>query len=226
MDAKKYPKTWHVPWSQSNSSDDHWHIEPFTIFNDKEIVLKEKLDGENTNFYSNHIHARSVHKSYHPSQTWVKNLHGSIKHLIPKDIIICGENLYAFHSIFYTQLPTYFFVFNIWKEDICLSWDETVEYCEILNLQTVPVLYRGIWNEQKIKTIWEDWKNSKDRFPTFENEKQQKMTDPEGYVIRATNSFPRADFSQNLAKFVRANHVQTDTHWMEKPVIPNLLKNL
>lgn len=36
--------------------------------------------------------------------------------------------------------------------------------------------------------------------------------------------FAYADFKYSAAKFVRKNHVQTDQHWMAKPVEPNMLK--
>jgi hypothetical protein len=35
-------------------------------------------------------------------------------------------------------------VFSIWNEQNALSWDETVEWAELLGLFTVPVLWRGI----------------------------------------------------------------------------------
>ena len=35
----------------------------------------------------------------------------------------------------------------------------------------------------------------------------------EGVVIRKTSSFNNEDFSKNVCKYVRANHVQTDEHW-------------
>lgn len=35
----------------------------------------------------------------------------------------------------------------------------------------------------------------------------------EGIVIRNADSFPLEDFSKNVVKYVRKNHVQTDEHW-------------
>jgi hypothetical protein len=46
----------------------------------------------------------------------------------------------------------------------------------------------------------------------------------EGYVIRLADTFNIKDFQQSVGKFVRPNHVQTDEHWMSKPVEPNRLK--
>jgi hypothetical protein len=41
----KYPRTWHLPWSESESSDDVW-LTDTKHFEGKEVVVTEKLDGE------------------------------------------------------------------------------------------------------------------------------------------------------------------------------------
>jgi hypothetical protein len=46
----------------------------------------------------------------------------------------------------------------------------------------------------------------------------------EGYVVRCTRSFKSNEFEKNVAKFVRKDHVQTDEHWLEKPLIKNKLR--
>ena len=43
----------------------------------------------------------------------------------------------------------------------------------------------------------------------------------EGVVIRNIESFHFDDFETNVAKWVRAKHIQTDEHWMTQKVIPN-----
>ena len=35
----------------------------------------------------------------------------------------------------------------------------------------------------------------------------------EGLVIRIADKFSVGEFDKNVAKYVRANHVQTDSHW-------------
>ncbi len=68
---------------------------------------------------------------------------------IPEGWRICGENVYACHSIHYIALTSYFYVFSIWNEkNECLSWDATVAWCKKLGLAHVPLLYRGPYNEK------------------------------------------------------------------------------
>ena len=43
----------------------------------------------------------------------------------------------------------------------------------------------------------------------------------EGFVVRRRGEFQYADFRKAVAKYVRANHVQTHGHWMRSQIVPN-----
>ncbi len=125
--------------------EDDIKLDSNTIFADSQIVVTEKLDGENTTLYPDYIHARSLDSRHHPSRAWVKALQASISNDIPDGWRICGENLYARHSIAYENLTSYFYVFAIWNEDnYCLIWSQTQEWAEILGLELPPILYEGL----------------------------------------------------------------------------------
>lgn len=201
----KYPRTPHLPWSPGASDDDlvRWNV---SNFEGREVVVTEKRDGENTTIYRDHVHARSIDSRHHPSRAWVKQLQGQVGHLIPEGWRVCGENLYAAHSISYSGLSSYFEVFSVWDADnCCLCWDDTVEWCTLLGLDLVPVLYLGPWNEGLIRKI------------ALDLERQ------EGYVVRTAASFGHEAFGDHVAKWVRKGHVQTDEHWMFKEIVPNEL---
>lgn len=207
-DRFKYPRTPHLPWSPGYSSDDIRNID-CSVFIGKEVVVSEKMDGENTTMYQDYIHARSIDGRHHPSRDWVKQLHSRISYEIPEGWRFCGENVYAQHSIIYNELQSYFYLFSIWDEkNYCLSWDDMMEWAESLDLATPQVFYRGEWNEKKIRTI-------------SINEGIE-----EGYVVRNAASFHFDEFRQNMAKWVRPNHVQTTEHWMHSEIVPNKLKEL
>jgi hypothetical protein len=110
----KYPRTFHLPWSQGATDDDKV-LSSVKHFEGKEVVISEKKDGENTTIYSDgYCHARSLDSAHHPSRSWVKSLASSLVGSIPEGWRICGENLYARHSISYEALPSYFMVFGIY----------------------------------------------------------------------------------------------------------------
>lgn len=228
MSRIKYSRTPHLLWSPGFSPDDTI-VRDCTHFNGRQIVVTEKMDGECTTIYSDgYTHARSVDSSHHPSRSWIKQLASLFAHEMPTGWRICGENLFAFHSILYKDLPSYFFVFGIYDENnICLPWKETEEFCSMLRLETVPVLYRGLWNQQIIKELW----SGQGRFPTFSCKVDVPSSiddfekcDAEGYVVRTEDGFAEKEFAAHVAKWVRPHHVQTDSHWMSRSPYPNLLK--
>lgn len=209
MNRFKYPRTPHLPWSPGYSSDDDV-LQSIEHFEGKEVVVTEKLDGENTTMYNDYIHARSIDGRSHPSREWVKNLHASIAYHIPPNWRFCGENLYARHSIAYDTLESYFYLFSIWDDqNHCCDWEQTLEWAQLIGLKTPKELYRSVWNEKLIS---------------------QMAIDPhlcEGYVVRTMQGFPYDAFNQHVAKWVRKGHVTTDQKWMNSKIVPNgLLKQI
>lgn len=205
----KYPRTLHFPFSDGITSDDKV-LETTVHFNNREIVVTEKMDGENSTVYRDYYHARSLsseHKWYH---SWLLGYIKTFQYLIPENYRICGEYLFARHSIKYENLKSYFQVFSVWNENICLSWDKTEPFCNQLGLETVPVLYRGLYDEDKIKEI----------------AKEVVSKGGEGIVVRLSSSFKYEDFSLSIAKYVRKNHVQTDKHWSLGIIEENKLKKV
>lgn len=121
LERIKYPRTLHCPWSDGINSDDKIHKDMSLFFN-KEIVVTEKMDGENTTcYFDGYTHARSIDSKYHESRNWLKNFWNERCWSLPKYYRICGENLYAQHSILYNNLESYFYGFSLWKDDICFS---------------------------------------------------------------------------------------------------------
>ena len=209
-DYVKYPRTFHLPTSEKLGSDDK-RMEDDSQFHGKNVVCSYKLDGENTTMYRNHIHARSVESAHHPSRNWVKGLWANISYEIPEGWRICGENLYGKHTIEYTNLDTYFFVYSIWNENNeTLSWEETKDWCELLGLKTVEVFYEGIYDAKKIAESF--------------NKTDSNGNQTEGFVVRNSDSFKYQDFKKNVAKFVRKDFIISTDHW-SKTVLKNELKN-
>lgn len=199
----KYPRTFHLPWSPGATNDDRI-MASTKPFEGRKVVVTVKMDGENTSLYQDFIHARALSYTSHESRGMMKALWQRISHDIPARWRICGENLLAVHSIKYKQLDHFFQVFSIWNEwNVCLSWEETAAYAEMLGLSTVPVLYQGEWDESKIRALYHE----------------EFAGNPcEGYVVRVADSFRYSEFRSVVGKYVRPHHVQTDEHWMTKKV--------
>lgn len=202
----KYPRTYHLHWS--NLLKDDKILKDDSSFVGKRVIVSLKMDGENTTMYNDYIHARSLDNASHETRNWVKGLWSRVSYLLDENMRICGENLFAVHSVRYEKLKSYFMMFSIWIDNRCLSWDETIEYSKILGLETVPVIYDGIYDKEKIITT----------FKVYEN-------DNEGYVIRIADEFNYGDFRKSVAKFVRPEFRQivnnSHGHWISKKVEAN-----
>lgn len=205
-DYVKYPRTMHLLWSQSVNDDDRV-MPDMSHWEGREIVVTEKRDGENTNIYTNYLHARSVDGRSHPSRNLLKAWAAQWQHELPEGWRVCGENLYARHSIPYVGLPHHFEGFSIWNErNVRLSWDDTLEWFELLGITSVPVLYRGIYDEKIVRGLW--------------TEEQRETV--EGYVMTIADEMHYGEFRRFMAKFVRANHVQRTKHnWQREAIVPN-----
>lgn len=203
----KYGRTNHLPWSDGVHDDDRV-LSSLEQFYGKEIVVTEKMDGENTTIYNNYLHARSIDGRSHESRNWVKNFAASWQYYLSDDERICGENLYAKHSIGYDDLPSYFLGFSMWSGERRLHWDDMLENFDILGISTAKTLYRGKWDEEVIRNLW-----SSDQWDSCE-----------GYVLTTVDGFNFRDFRKYVGKFVRKNHVQTAKHhWASQKIIPNTL---
>ncbi|WP_411574326.1 RNA ligase family protein [Streptomyces fradiae] len=200
-----YPRTPHLPWSPG-AADDDVRVGDLSGFAGREVVVTEKLDGENTTLYADGLHARSLDSAHHPSRAWVKALHGRIAHAIPEGYRVCGENMYARHSIPYDGLDSYFYGFSVWDElGWCPGWDYTVAFLRDLGVPTPRVLWRGVFDERALRRLAVDTRTT------------------EGYVVRTADGFMAEDFGRRVAKWVRPVHVRTGTHWMHAAVTPNRL---
>jgi hypothetical protein len=222
----KFPKTFHFPFSPGLTKGDK-KLENTDQFLNKEVVILEKVDGENTTITRSKCYARSVDSQHHWSRSRIKAMQSelSIKLQDPKfdEILrITGENLVAKHTIFYNELPDWFLCFGIWDhQGDCVSWDDMVILAEELGITLVPLLARGIYQKND-KILLPDGKLLDVK--SFFTGKSKIGGDQEGFVVRLASSFNHKDYKTSTAKYVRKNHVQTDKHWLKFSDIPNELK--
>jgi hypothetical protein len=228
--SDKYHRTLHVPWSPGATSDDKmlWSVDHLI---GRELIISEKLDGENncmTNeeggYYARSHSGMPTHKSNNEG----KVIHATRRHLIDPDISVFEEYCCAVHSIRYNLgLPAYAFVFGVRddKTGWWWAWDDVVLMAAHLDLPTVPVLWRGTVRSsgelevltQRLCINQPSVYGSARPDGTFEV-RPDKVTigAREGVVIRLASEYK--DPAVSIAKWVRAGHVATDEHWKSKPV--------
>lgn len=201
---EKYPRTYHLPWSESVTSDDRISKSVESLLN-KDIVITEKLDGSNTSITKGGVYGRShadFTKNPWDAKSWeIWNL---IKNDLSDGVYLFGEGMYGIHSIEYTNLTSYFYIFGVRDNNIWVPWDAVEEYSYLLDLPTAPVLFKGkVESEKELKDLTERLVSQPSALGGVR----------EGIVVRNANMFHNDDFAKNVLKWVRKGHVQTDSHW-------------
>ena len=225
----KYQRTYHLPWS--NLLKDDRIMKDDSCFEGERVIVSLKMDGENTTWYNDFDHARSLNSGSREDRNWVKGLWAQKAWNLDNNMRICGENLFAKHTVHYSNLSSYFMVFSIWEDNTCLSWDETVEYCKILELETTPIIYDGIYDRKKIQDLFlKDGKEDLAEHKCLWSDKTGTTYNTnEGYVIRVAKSFDYRDFRKSIGKFVRPEFKyavnNSHGHWASQKIVPNTLKD-
>jgi len=201
----KYNRTYHLPWSLGATNDDRISSDVSPLIG-IDIVITEKLDGENCGMTDDGVYARS-HAAFttSPWSREVRNLHKiSVEGQLGDSVYLFGENMEGIHSIEYTNLTSYFYLFGVRDNNIWVPWEKVEEYSYLLDIPTVPVLFKGIVNSEKeLKEITEKLASQSSELGGIR----------EGIVVRNADMFHNDDFAENVMKLVRADHVQTDEHW-------------
>jgi len=238
-ESRKYNRSLHAQISLGTTSDDRFmpngYVESFAA--KEELVLTEKLDGQNNCFNKRGVFARShTAPTQHPWDKPMRERWNLIKNDL-NDLEIFGENMYGIHSIAYHKLESYFYVFAVREGNKWLSWEEVKFYAAMLDFPVVP----EIKITTKLKDVFEDGKQENKILEqwfkmnlgiTWEQSVETAGLlggyDPntgkpcsEGFVIRNKAGFETnngdllVEYNEfdNLFKLVRASHVKTDVHW-------------
>jgi hypothetical protein len=198
-----YPRTPHLDFSPGATSDDKYASPDTLAFlqSGVEIITTEKMDGGNLSLYRDYFHGRSLDSGTHSWDTFAKQIWSEIRFDIPEGWRISCESMYARRSVAYENLASPLYIIGIWDDkNTLLSWDDTVIWAELLGLPSVPLLYRGT-DYKKASKVW---------FTEMDDEKS------EGFVIRNAGAIPYEKFGDNIAKWVRANHVRTAADWRHR----------
>mmetsp|Transcript_49977 Transcript_49977/g.140044 ORF Transcript_49977/g.140044 Transcript_49977/m.140044 type:complete len:1427 (-) Transcript_49977:87-4367(-) len=200
-----YPSTPHLPFSPGVHADDVQLADCEALLL-SEVVVTEKLDGGNCCIKDGQVYARThAHPATHQSFSAVKQLAMNFAQCVG-DVELYGENMAAVHSIEYGNLTSYFYVFAAREAGEWLAWDEVVALAERLDLPVVPVVFRGRFeSSRQVQDCFERWAR--------ESSAVGAGVCPEGFVIRHVQTMPAGSFSDHIAKYVRANHIQTDKAW-------------
>jgi len=201
---KKYPRTYHLKYSKGLTSDDRVASDVSNLIG-SDIIITEKLDGSNTSITKGGLYGRS-HADF-SKNPWDKEniiLQKNIGRYLSDDVYLFGEGMEGIHSITYSKLESFFYLFGVRDGDIWLDWDLVEEYSYLLDIPIVPVLFKGrVYSELELENIVSELVKNDSKLGG----------ELEGIVVRTFRGFVDSDFNKNVFKWVRQNHVQTDIHW-------------
>jgi hypothetical protein len=206
----KYPRTMHLPFSPGAKNDDRiaeagW----FEYFRNHHFIYTEKLDGQNQCMSAKGLFARShAVVDRLPWSTYLWPIYETIKYDLG-NLEIFGENMYAIHSIEYSELSDYFYVFGVRENGVWYSWNDVKYTADYFNFPTVP--------QFSVDSMKPDTPEKLEALIMSLVRKSHFGDTCEGVVMRNFDSFDDvndgSDLGFNVLKWVRKGHVQTDEHW-------------
>jgi hypothetical protein len=209
--SAKYPRTPHLPFSPGGTKDDRRLADVSELLG-RDLILTEKMDGSNLCLTRGNVFARShAGPPVHASFDMAKSLHAQVRAAMAPGLSYFGEWCFAVHSIEYEVLPSYFLLFGIRDDEkkTWLGWDDILLFADDLGLGTVPVLAEINVNDAR----------ELEKIVTTEAVKPSLFGPRrEGAVVRWRMGYAESEFERAIAKWVRANHVETDEHWKHGPI--------
>src|SRR3990167_6003711 len=226
----KYPSTPYLHMSPGYDPNDI-NLPDVKPFLNVPLVVTIKMDGSNTQITSKHVAARNGTHADHPSFDRLKAMHKQLgwDRIIPENLQVFGEWLYAKHSIHYmneTKLEALFQPFGVYDMESRLfgGWEHVEAVAKALGVPTTPVLARGV-------VYSEEWQLERD---LAKYASDTILAGHEGLVVSTMYPFPYGSFEgyetsngktswrvAAIAKYVRPNHVQTDDHWSQQAIVKN-----
>lgn len=249
----KYPRTYHIEGSRSQPGDEDLENVPFTAIKDQYVVIEEKVDGANAAIsYSpdgqmllqsrgHYLTGGAREKHFNLFKQWSYTLAGTLWEVLGSRYILYGEWLYAKHTVFYDRLPHYFMEYDILDVETqqFLSTDSRQKMLAGLPLVSVPILFADTIKSHKqmiqlvgrsrfiqpghlerLRQVCEERGLDFDRCRR-ETDNSELMEGlyikvEEGGIVKARYKYVRSTFLTTI--------LQSETHWLNRPIIPNLLQ--
>ena len=252
MRIHKYPRTPHIEGSRLQPGDEDLSQIRFESIKGKYLVIEEKVDGANSAISfsedselllqsrGHYLTGGYRERHYNFMKQWANYHRDTFFEMLGTRYIMYGEWLYAKHTIFYDALPNYFLEFDIMDRETGIFLDTPARHKLLKGspVESVPVLGEGSYTseEQMLKLIGPSRYITVNQRENLYNaavkvgldpERSLKDTDlsglMEGLYIKVEENGRVVD----RMKFVRAEFLHqvdfSETHWIDRPIIPNQL---
>ena len=250
---RKYPRTRHIEGSQLQKGDgDLGAAVAFAELAGKQLTIEEKIDGANCAVsFDDHgellLQSRGHYliggvreKHFNLFKQWAITHQQAFCETLGSRYVMYGEWVYAKHTIFYDALPHYFLEFDVLDREMDVFLDTPSRHQLLANLPvvSVPVICRKTFRSLKELTSLV----GKSQFIREGHvARMLEFCDSEG--LDRDTAWNETDHSAMMEglyikheenghvldrfKFVRRTFLQaaidSGTHWLARPIIPNRL---
>ena len=248
----KYPRTPHIEGSRLQPGDEDLSQIRFESIKGKHLVIEEKVDGANSAISfgedgelllqsrGHYLTGGYRERHYNFMKQWANYHRDTFFEILGTRYIMYGEWLYAKHTIFYDALPNYFLEFDIMDRETGIFLDTPARHKLLKGspVKSVPVLGEGSYTSEKeiLKLIGPSKYITVNQRENLYNaavklglspERNLKDTDLSGLMEGLYIKVEENGLVVDRMKYVRAEFLQrvdfSETHWIDRPIIPNQL---
>ncbi|MBQ3455980.1 MAG: RNA ligase family protein [Synergistaceae bacterium] len=252
MRIHKYPRTPHIEGSRLQPGDEDLSQIRFESIKGKYLVIEEKVDGANSAISfsedselllqsrGHYLTGGYRERHYNFMKQWANYHRDTFFEMLGTRYIMYGEWLYAKHTIFYDALPNYFLEFDIMDRETGIFLDTPARHKLLKGspVESVPVLGEGSYTSEKeiLKLIGQSKYITVNQRENLYNaavklglspERNLNDTDLSGLMEGLYIKVEENGMVVNRMKYVRAEFLQqvdfSETHWIDRPIIPNQL---
>jgi len=249
----RYPRTQHLEGSRLQPGDHDLEQVPLAALRGAYCVIEEKLDGANAGISlgedgrlrlqsRGHVLAGGAReKHWDLFKQWARTHEAAIAARLGGGVTLYGEWLYAKHTIFYDELPHFFFEFDV-RDPTGAFWSTARRRAHLAGspIAAVPVIWEGVVDKPaKLPDLvarsryksdaWRDRLRASAAEAGVDPERAARETDPsdlaEGLYIKVED--PGRGVVLGRYKWVRASFltavVDSQSHWFARPIVPNRL---
>ncbi|PMB51784.1 DNA ligase [Fischerella thermalis CCMEE 5201] len=249
----KYPRTHHIQGSRLQPGDEDLDSIPFAAIKEQYVVVEEKVDGANAAISfaadgqirlqsrGHYLTGGAREKHFNLFKQWANTHAAAFWQVLGSRFILFGEWLYAKHTVFYDALPHYFLEYDVLdlEKQVFLSTKSRQQLLAGLPLVAVPVLFNGRLQsyQQLIGLLGESHYQTPGHLQRLRQVCQEKGLDVERSLKQTDQSslmeglYIKVEPQDTVIaryKYVRSSFLttikQSDGHWLNRPIIPNLLR--
>ena len=247
---RKYPRTRHLAGSRLQSGDHDLSVVNFADVRGRHVVVEEKLDGANCGLSfdadatlrlqsrGHHLTGGPRERHFAPLKRWAASIEGPLFDAIGDRYVVYGGWLYAKHTVFYDALPHYFMEFDVLDTatETFLDTPRRRALLAAVPIVSVPVLWAG---EPRCATdlthhvgpstcatveVAANLRRTADRYrldPAAVAADTDATGRMEGLYLKVEQDGVVVDRLKWVRDDFTAHILSTDTHWLERPIVPN-----